>query len=558
MSGQVTVSEFLVSLIKSTGVDTVPLVTGGAIMKVVDDVGQNPDLEYICANHEQAVAMMVDAYSKIKGFGVGMATSGPGGGNLVTGIMCAYQDSIPCLFFTGQVGRFHLKGDRRVRQRGFQEVNIVDIVRPITKYATVLMDPNDARMEFEKAVHLAKSGRPGPVLIDLPYDVQRALICPDALRGYGNYDYRQPTDVGRIWNEVRQAERPVVLIGGGVRLADRVGTIRQLVDLLQIPVITTWATADAFDYGYSWHAGSVGCLGNSSANMLIQQSDCVLALGTRHTTKHIIDEKEFARNARVITVDIDRGELEDGLIDSNTKLEANLRWFLPALLDQVLAANEQNRDWGEWRNNALRMIHENRQIISPECREGFVDGYAFIDALSSELSENDIFVADAGVNVTWAAQAYRPKRGQRFLSAWGCSPMGYAVPAAMGAWLANPNVNVVATIGDGGMQMNIQELQTIAVNKIPIKIFILNNRCYGNIMHPTRELFEGRTHATEPGMGYEAPDFIKIAYAYGIKRASLLSWDNLREEIGNILAMDEPVLVDVDCDPEQFVFDNCA
>ncbi len=542
----------------------VPVITGGNIMKVIDDLARCPKMRYICPNHEQALAMTVDAYARIKGFGVGMVTSGPGGTNLVTGIACAYYDSIPCMFITGQVGMYHMKGERAIRQRGFQETDIISMVKPITKHAVLLDNPEKIRYEFEKAVYIAKSGRPGPVLIDLPYNIQRALVDPDKLIGFtpekkeNNSEGQLEKAIGIIIKELKNAKKPLILVGGGVRLANQVETINKVVNYLQIPVVTTWGALDNFNWDHKLYGGNIGGLGNPSALKMISGCDLLVALGTRFTTRAIINEKEFSKQAKIIYVDADRGELNEGLISPQIKIEAELQGFLPSFLN-LLKKQKISLKINEWKKEVNELKTNFFQIKSPPADDkNYVNPYYFTEILSELLQSNDIIVADCGTNLTWVVQGYKPKKGQRFISAWGCSPMGYSLPAVIGAYYANPSVNVVATIGDGGFQMNIQELQTIAVNKIPVKVFILNNQCYANIKFPARKQFNGRTFATEPSNGYEAPDFIKIATAYGLKSLRIKSSKNLKEKIRNVLSKKEPVIVDVICDPELFVFDNVS
>ena len=569
-SKKLTVSEYIISLIEKTGVDLVPVITGGAIMKLVDDIGRNSKLKYLCPNHEQALAMIVDAYARIKGFGVGLVTSGPGGTNLITGICCSYYDSIPCLFISGQVGMFHMKGKRVIRQRGFQETDIISVVKSITKHAVLLDNPEKTRYEFEKAVYMAKSGRPGPVLIDLPYNIQRALIDPDKLIGFipekwfdhahhkkKNDSEKQLEKASRvIIKELKNAKKPLILVGGGVRLANQVETINKVVSYLQIPVVTTWGALDNFDWNHKLYGGNIGRLGNPSALKMIDECDLLLALGTRFTTKAIINEKEFSKQAKIISVDVDNGELNEGLISPQIKIQAELQDFLPNFLNLV-KKQKITLNINEWRKRVNELKINFFHIKSPSADDkNYVNPYYFMEILSELLQHDDIIVADCGTNLTWAVQGYKPKKGQRFISAWGNSPMGYALPAAIGAYYANKNVNVVVTTGDGGFQMNIQELQTIAVNKIPVKVFILNNQCYANIKFPAREQFNGRTFATESSNGYEAPDFVKIATAYGLKSLRIKFNKNLKEKIKSILSKKEPIIIDVMCDPELYVFDN--
>ncbi len=561
-SNTITVSKYLVSLIKKEGIDMVPVLTGGNIMKVIDDLALCPNINYISPNHEQALAMIVDAYARIKGFGVGMVTSGPGGTNLVTGIACAYYDSIPCMFITGQVGMYHVKGERAVRQRGFQETDIISMIKPITKYAVLLDDPEKIRYEFEKAVYIAKSGRPGPVLIDLPYNVQRILINPDKLVGFipkkvkDGHKLQLEKNSKKIVEEINSAKKPLILIGGGVRLANQVETINEIVNYLKIPIVTTWGALDVFDWNHKLYGGNIGRLGNPSALKIISGCDLLITFGTRFSTKAIINEKEFSKQAKIISVDADTAELNEGLISPHIKIKAELQEFLPYFL-HLLRKQKISLNINNWRDEVNKLKAGFFDIKSPPANNrNYVNPYYFMEVLSELLKKNDIIVADCGTNLTWVVQGYKPKKGQRFISAWGCSPMGYSFAASIGAYYANPSVNIIATIGDGGFQMNIQELQTVAINKVPIKVFILNNQCYANIKFPAREQFDGRTFATEPTNGYKAPDFVKIATAYGLKAVRLKSNKNLKEKIKDIISEEKPMIIDVMCDPELFVFDN--
>ncbi len=557
---EISVADYIAERIAGLGVDRVFLVQGGAIMKVVDAVGRHPRLSFTAANHEQAVAIMTDAYARIKGFGVGLATSGPGGINLATGIACAYYDSTPCLFITGQVGMFHVKGARRVRQRGFQETDIVSLVKPITKYAVMLEKAEDARRVFEEAVWRAKEGRPGPVLVDLPYNVQRAIINPSTLKGF-EPPKKAPTPVTERARAaaalLQEAVRPLILVGGGVRLSGEIAAARALVRETGIPVVTTWGALDVFPYAHALYLGNVGRAGNPSAVEAVQRADVILAIGTRFTTRILVADSGFAKNARVIAVDADAGELDEGLFRPSLKIVADIRDFLPALRAAWRAPRGRARS--AWRE-AVRLLKSEKFAMDAtrkETEKTHVSPYLFGRVISEILGQNDIFSVDCGFNLTWMVQSFAGKGGeQRFLSAWGCSPMGYALPASLGAWYARPKASVVCVIGDGGAQMNIQELQTIAVNKVPVKIFILNNNSYATIRFPTRKEFSGRTFATEPSTGYASPDFVKVARAYGLPAVRLQNNKNLAQKVRAILKQKGPVIVEVHTDPEQGIIET--
>ena len=555
-----TVAEYLISLIPGTGVKMVPVFQGGAIMKLIDEVGEHPALEYVSPNHEQALSMMVDGYAHIKGFGVGMATSGPGAQNMVTGIACAYYDSIPCMFITGQVGMFHMKGTRAVRQRGFQETDVVSIVKSITKYAVLLDKAENARYIFEKAVHMAKSGRPGPVLIDIPYNIQRAIVNPAELKGYTPEEEllkaKQDLDksISDIFDDLKKSERPVILLGGGVDIAGQADTIRKLVLKFQVPVVVTWCALDIFEADNPLYGGTVGRAGNKSANRIIRGADFVLAFGTRFAWKAIIDENNFTNKAKLVAVDIDSGELEDGFVSAQVKLQFDLKEFLPRMLRAAEKVTVPPKK--DWLAVVAQIKNDYFRTDTLPKGSSYLNPYDFTEALSEALPPNTILVGDTGTNLCWFTHAYRAKIGQRFIASWGNSPMGYALPASVGAHLANKDAMTVVINGDGGMQMNIQELQTIALHQFPIKVFVLNNDCYANVKFPSIDQFEGRFHALGRGMGYGAPDFVKIAGAYGIPAFALKKGDDLMKKIKEALLMTGPVVVDVKLDPEQRAFED--
>ncbi|MDP2593204.1 MAG: thiamine pyrophosphate-binding protein, partial [bacterium] len=402
---KISVAEYIADFISSLGVDIVPFVQGGAIMKIIDSVGQHKKLKYVACNHEQAVAMFVDGYARVKGFGVGMATSGPGGTNMLTGIACAYYDSIPCLFITGQVGMFHIKGDRKIRQRGFQETDIVSMAKPVTKHSEMVVKGEDVRYVFEKAVHMAKSGRPGPVLIDVPYNVQREMIIPEKLRSYSPSSSKSPflktsceKEAKNILNILLKAERPVLFVGGGVRIAGEVKNTVKLASALKIPVVTTWGAIDVFSSSEPLYLGSPGRYGNISANEIVEKSDVALSLGSRFTTKVIHNDKIFSHNTKVIAVDIDRGELNEGLLPHWRTIQVDLREFLPVLLRQSREVSLNKEKLKKWLAFARELKSKSFDInIPPKSPESHVNPYTFGRVLSRVLGKKDIITSDCGL-----------------------------------------------------------------------------------------------------------------------------------------------------------------
>ena len=574
-TASVTVANYLVSRIEELGIKVIPVLQGGVIMKMIDEVGESKVLSYIVPNHEQALAMMVDSYARINGYGVGFTTGGPGAVNLATGIACAYYDSVPCLFITGQVGMFHSTGERNVRQRGFQETDIVSVLSPITKYAILLEKAEDARYIFEKAVYISKNGRPGPVVIDLPYNVQRSLVIPKQLQGYdpgteaivsqkdknlilsnaGNalrkalpisYNHTMAS-ANLIINKISKAKKPLLLVGGGVRISGKQEVAYRFVEKSGIPVVTTWTSADIFPRDFHLYLGNVGKSGDNVAVSAVQDCDLLVCLGSRFTPKVILNEKRFAENAEIIAVDIDCAELNEAIIDP--KIVADLKSLLPDLVD---ATNYNLLISEEWIRTLTKM--KVKLAFTPELSDKvdkYVNPFNFAEKLFQAMETDAILFADAGANLTWIMQGCKLKRGQRLISAWGNSPMGYAFPAAIGAKLAAPDQQIIATIGDGGFQMNIQELQTMFGNKIDIKLFILNNRCYGNIKMGARREFNSRVHGNDSNSGYTSPNFIKVAQAYGLQTETIDNDAEVSQKLSEILATKGALIVDVNIDPEQ-------
>ncbi len=555
---KILVRDYILDFLVSVGVKHVFLMTGGAIAFVVDGFAGRTDIEYICVQHEQAGAMMAEAYSRVgPGFGVAMATSGPGATNLITGICCAWFDSIPMLCITGQVNTYEQKGSSGVRQVGFQETDIVDIVKPITKYAIQLDKPENIRYELEKAYSIARSGRPGPVLIDLPMNFQRTEIDPHTLPCFTPpqeeiYQDEEITLVGKIKETIQLlqvAKRPVILAGGGIKIAHAEKEIQELVQRTGFPVITSWSGYDLFDRDNPLYLGAHGVYGERAANFAVQNSDVFLSVGSRLDTRQTGGKPEtFARESKVIMVDIDKTELDKRRgFTPHISINSDAKVFLETFLTQ-LPPIEKSHSITLWIERCVDWKNK-YPVVAPEFykQKHYINPYVFIKILSEELDENAIIIPDEGGNLVWAMQAFEVKQGQKLFSAYGNSPMGYAFPAAIGASIALGKREIICIDGDGGFQINIQELQTLAFHKLPVKIFLLNNHGYGIIKQFQELYLESRYEAT--GKGYSCPDFVKIGKAYGIKTISLKSSSRIRRTIQDVLQYNGPAICDIQIDP---------
>jgi acetolactate synthase-1/2/3 large subunit len=552
-------SDYVIWFIAEQGVKHVFMLPGGGAMHLVDSLGRCKDMEYVCNLHEQASAIAAEAYARVtNNLGVALVTTGPGGTNAITGVAGAWLDSTPCLFISGQVKRADMKGDLGVRQLGVQEIDIVSIVRPITKYAVTITDPLRVRYHLEKAVYLAKSGRPGTVWIDIPLDVQASTINPESLDRFDPEEIEQPLDHGAVENHVAQviellnrSERPVILAGNGIRLADAHTDFLWLVDLLCVPVLTTRLGVDLIPASHGLCCGMPGSIASRGANFTLQNSDCLLILGARLDMALIAYAPDkLARAAKKIMVNIDPAEIQKvkNIIDIQACMDAGL--FIRELLKQ--SDRIRSMDSSDW-NNKCREWKLRYPFVLPDhhAKTAGVSVYAFSDILSDELSEEHIILpGNAGNACELFLTAFKVKAGQRVFHNKGTGAMGFSQPAAIGACLASGRRPTVCVDGDGGFQLNIQELETIKRLNLPIKFFVINNNGYASIRSSQLNYF-GRLTGADPTSGLTLPDTIKIAEAYGLNTARVSDPKNLRQQIKEVLNASGPVVCDVTVIPDE-------
>lgn len=556
-------SDYVFRFIADLGIKHVFMVPGGGAMHLNDSVGNCQDIEYVCNLHEQASAIAAEAYARVTNYlGVVLVTTGPGGTNAITGVAGAWLESTPCLIISGQVKRIDMKGDLGVRQRGPQELDIISIVKSITKYAVTVTDPATIRYHLEKAVALATLGRKGPVWLDIPLDVQASMIDPDSLKGFDPGELVEvETNPSSLTSKVEEAirlinnaERPVLLIGNGVRLSGAEKIIHELVTILGIPVLTTWMGIDLVSDECPEYFGMPGVAAARSANFIIQNSDCLVSIGARLDLSVTgFDQTKFARAAKKIVVDIDAGELRKLKMTVNVQVCADAKTFIQELLKNKSSIQPVDRtDWllrcNEWK--------EKYPVILPEYWEQkkYVNVYVFTSVLSDELTNDDLLIpgsSGAGIDQFWLSVHVKP--GQRLFSTGGLGAMGFGVPASIGGCLASGHKRTITVDGDGGFQLNIQELETISRLNLPIKFFVLNNQGYGSIRSTQRAYFNGHLVGCDPSSGLTFPDTIKIASAYNIKSVRISDSSTLREDIRKVLHLPGPVICDVMTDPDQTV-----
>jgi acetolactate synthase-1/2/3 large subunit len=497
------------------------LVTGGACAFIVDAIGRDEKADYVCMQHEQAAAMAADAIWRTTGkVGVTVATSGPGATNLITGIACSWFDSIPTIHITGQVNQRESAETLgvNVRQAGFQETDIVDICRSITKFATKVRSTSELAEALASAFHIATSGRMGPVLIDVPMDVQQAVCSEDDIDAAFFVEIRSTNSESikevslALHGAFSAASRPLVILGAGLGQGGRLQEIQAWCESNGIPYCTSWGGLPFIEPGGAFYQGSIGVYGGRRANWAIQCADQIISLGSRLDNRQRTgNPASFAPFAKITVIDIDDEELKKFSKNSNySTFQFDLRDAEQLLINLEVDVNR----FGEWR----QILESNRDLFDDgfdaSVKPGSINPYTAVRTIQTTISDRAILVSDCGANLCWVYQAIVPSENLLF-TAGGNSPMGYSLPAAIGAAIANPDRDVICLIGDGGLQMNIQELQTIVSYKLRVKIVVLNNFGYGIIKQFQDAYFNSRYEAT--GNGYSLPDFAKIAYAYGIE-----------------------------------------
>ena len=557
-------SDVILDFLVSKGVNTVFLLTGGAIAFTVDAFSKRKDISYVCVQHEQAAAMMADAYARIKNnFAATMTTSGPGATNLITGIACSYFDSIGNIHITGQVNlseqRGGMPGTKQSRQIGFQETDIVSIAKPITKKAVQLKSSDNILDVLDDLYKCSQSGRAGPVLLDLPMCMQRNIVKRKIYKDNKNeYAVKAKTkSIKKIFKIINESQRPIIVAGGGIRYSNAINEFNILIKKLNIPIVTTWSGIDTIDHKSPLYYGHIGVYGSRAANFCVQNSDCIISLGSRLDTR-ITGGKPgtFGRDAKILMVDIDKGELKKRRgLKPYMEIQEDCKDFLNRCKNNISLFKK--RDINEWLNycNSVKIKYP---TVSKDFSKDnkYVNPYLFSRELSNQLNSKDIIIPDDGGHLTWFMQSFELKIGQRVFSAFGNSPMGYSFPAAIGASIASRKKRVICIDGDGSFQINMQELQTVVNEKLPIKIFIYNNNGYGIIKQFQSLYLGGRYNAS--GKGVSIPDYKKIARAYNIQYMSVSKDSSSNKIIKKALKSKSACIIEVFIQPEQKIIPKLA
>jgi acetolactate synthase-1/2/3 large subunit len=555
------VSDYIAQTLAKHGIQHVFLITGGGAMHLNDAIGRCKDLSYICCHHEQACAIAAESYYRLTNrLAAVNVTTGPGGTNAITGVYGAWVDSLGMIVISGQVKWETLVRSTNLplRQLGDQEIDIVKVVEPITKYAVMVTDANSIRYHLERALYLAKSGRPGPCWLDIPMNVQGAFIDPEALPAYDPVEDRiqySTPDLPQVCEEIvlrlKASQRPVILAGSGIRLGKSHQSFIQLVDSWGIPVVTAWNAHDVIWNEHPCYVGRPGTIGDRAGNFAVQNSDFLLVLGCRLNIRQIsYNWENFARGAYKVIVDIDELELQKPTVKPDLPVHADVADFLHHLLNiNKFESPGVHQDWLKW---CLERKHK-YPVVVPEywLNEESVNPYCFAEVLFQELLEDEIIVTGDGTACVTTFQAAFVKQGQRLYTNSGCASMGYDLPAAIGACIASDKKRIICLAGDGSIQMNLQELQTIVGYHLPIKIFVLNNQGYHSIRQTQANYFPDNIVGCGPESGLTFPHLEKLAFAYEIPYRCCHQHSQLTVEIRDTLDNEGPQICEIMLDLNQ-------
>lgn len=546
------VSDYIVQLFVENNMKHIFSISGAGNVHLLNSIIDNPNLVSIHPHQEQSGVLASLAYKRICGrLGVMITTSGGAATNAITGALDAWADSIPVLIISGQEKSQFVHDHKNLRMWGVQGFDIAKTVSNITKYSVLITDPKQVKYEFQKAIHIAESGRPGPVWIDIPTDIQAAQINPDELESYTPKDETKnasPSQINEINDLLKKSKRPVFIFGNGIRLGSATPLLNKLVDKFQTPFMVAWNGLDMISSTHPLNFGREGTYGQRCANFVVQNADLVITIGTRMAIPQVgYDLKEFARDAKKVIIDIDRTELDKFSSDNSFMLiEAHAKNFIESLLsDGIPPAKENISDWIKTCNNWKTKF----PFVEPDGlhkeQDGFLNSYSFIKELNKHFKPNEIIVTDMGTALTCTHQAIELTNEQRIVTSTGLGEMGFGLPGAIGASLAADGQRVILINGDGSMMMNLQEMQTIIHHKLPIKLFVYVNDGYLTIKHTQNNLFGTKFSGSGATSGVSCPDFSKIGDAFGFKTFKINSLSDAKTIIPKVLEEDGPILCEV-------------
>ena len=525
---------------------------GGSVVHILDSLSKIKKIQIVPSQNEQGASLAADAYTRCSGkLGVVIATSGPGILNTLQGIACSYFDSIPGVYISGAPVIASLKKSEKNRQVGFQEMDIVNLVKATTKYAVTIINPNRISYEIDKCIHLAQSGRPGPTLIDIPDDIQRINIDPRKQIKFipkKNRIVSKNINFKKLSFLLQKSKRPLVVIGNGVKISKTEKLLNTILNKFNIPYAATWACADSFPASERLNVGSFGTYATRHGNLAIQNSDLLLILGSKLNRPVIgSNPKLFAKSAKKIQVDIDTYELkEENGVNTHLKINEDLKLFIPKL-KKYLKKLDIDKDWYTKINNWKKKYPIIKKDYLKE--KNFTNPYIFFRKLSDICKKNYIIVNDASANLVWSYQSFISKKGQKIFTALNHSPMGYSIAASIGASLGAPKKKIIVIIGDGSVPMNVQELENIKSLNLPVYIFIINNRGYGMIKQTLNTWLKGNYVGCDKKSGLSLPDYNKIFSSYGIRTSEINSNNEVGSKLKTILNQKGPIMCQVKVNP---------
>lgn len=557
-------ADYLMQRIAASGIRDVFLLPGGGAMYLDDAIACQEDLNAVPCHHEQACGIAAEAYGRTNkaGFGVAVVTTGPGATNILTPVAGAWIESLPLLVISGQVKRPDALNGRRLRQSGVQEVDIVSMVKPVTKYAVTIQKPEDIRKCYEEAMWHMRNGRPGPVWLDIPLDVQAAPIDPLALQGF-KPEAHQDLPAG-LENEIAQlskllasSKRPLILAGHGVRISGGADLLREVAEKQGIPCVFTWNASDILDWDHPLYVGRPGVVAARAPNFAVQNCDCLIAVGCR--LDNIItayNPKGFARAAKKVVVDIDRNELDRHEFGIDLSVHSDAKTFLASWSKNA----DLSGDWGTWRERCIDWKKRYSPLEGKEFKtDGPIGHFQFVDALSELIPENrTVVTGSSGLAVEVFYTAFRNKPGQRMFLTSGLGSMGYGLPAAIGACIGVGRKPTICIESDGSLMLNLQELAVLKAQNLPIVLVIMNNNGYASIRNTQRNYFSGRYLGTGPSSGLQIPDFVNVASAIGLPAERISEPGELTLKLSNALNLNGPTVIDVRLEENEILSPKCA
>ncbi|MEQ8507671.1 MAG: thiamine pyrophosphate-binding protein [Rhodospirillaceae bacterium] len=563
MKQQIKISDVVAKELKKIGIDTVFGVTGGAVVHLFDSIERLDGIKSVFMNNEQAASYAVEAYSKAKTSpAAGIFTTGPGATNALTGLAAAWLDSLPCIFISGQVRSNQTINGRKLRQVGSQEVDIVPVVTPLTKYAVTIYRAEDIKYELQKAIHYATSGRPGPVWLDIPVDVQWAFVNENNLKDFvpdkeeqSLSDFATPlnSDIENVGELLKAASRPLIIAGYGTSLSGAQEELKSFIETHRIPCVTTWNMSDWLPSSHELNAGRPGLSGQRGANLAVQNCDLLIAIGS-HLNSTIVGTRPelFARDANIIVVDIDANELEHIVVGGETCIKSDAKRFLYSMAAFLGDWRQEEFASETWLRAINRYKELNRIALDYEKNRQSVNSYYFSHVLSNVAGHDDIFVIDGGGTIVYSSfQSIETRGRQRLILSTGLCAMGSGLPESIGVSEAFPDRAVHCLVGDGSLPFNVQELSIISGRELPIKVFVFNNQGYVSIRTTQKEFLDANYVGSSLNTGLFLPEVEKIAEAFGLAYIKISDQSSLESRISEVLAWPGPLICEVMVSPDQ-------